>query len=193
MNYNLTRLGSARFEHLTQSLAVAALGPGIEVFGDGPDGGREASFEGNFELQTGSKWSGYGVLQAKYKAQLDGMSLDQTWFFAQVRSELDGWVKARSNRRRAPQYLLLATNVRLSGVADTGGIDRLDNLLKEFAERGLRLKGYQVWHADKIRALLDNHYDVRRAYADLVLPGDVSCRVQWRLGTDASTVAGAWW
>ena len=192
VDYDLTRLGDARFEHLTQALAIAVLGPGVEVFGAGPDGGREASFDGEFEIQTGTRWSGFGVLQSKYKRQIDGPSLDQRWFFAQVRSELEGWVKKESRRRRRPEYLLLATNVRLSGVADTGGIDRLDRLLEEFVGRGLTLKGYQVWHADKIRALLENHYDVRRAYADLVLPGDVIARLHEQLRESDAKIEQAW-
>jgi hypothetical protein len=46
MDYDLTRLGNREFEHLLQVLALKVPGPGVGVFGDGPDGGREAAFEG---------------------------------------------------------------------------------------------------------------------------------------------------
>jgi hypothetical protein len=147
VDYDLSRLGESQFEHLTQSLAIAELGPSVEVFGDGPDGGREASFAGTFDMQTGVRWSGYAVLQSKYSERLLGSSPDQAWFFSQLRAELDRWVRKGSKRRRHPEFLLVATNVHLSGVADRGGIDRIDDLLTEFAGKGLVLKGYQVWHA----------------------------------------------
>jgi len=46
MTDDLTGLGPQGFERICQALAVRVLGPGIAVFGDGPDGGREASFQG---------------------------------------------------------------------------------------------------------------------------------------------------
>ena len=46
MRYDLTGLGEQQFEDLSQALALAILGDGVSVFGDGPDGGREATFEG---------------------------------------------------------------------------------------------------------------------------------------------------
>jgi hypothetical protein len=192
VDYDLSRLGNRLFEHLTQSLAVATLGPGVEVFGDGPDGGREASFEGGFDLQTGRSWDGYGVLQAKYKGHLEGASTDQAWFFGELRRELARWVRKNSRRRRLPRYLLLVTNVRLTGVADSGGIDKIDDVLAEFAEEGLKLSGYQVWHADKLRALLDDNYEIRRAYADLILPGDVIARLHDQLQESDRRVEHAW-
>lgn len=46
-DYDLTRLGSRAFEQLIVSLGRSELGPGMQVFGDGRDGGREATFEGS--------------------------------------------------------------------------------------------------------------------------------------------------
>jgi len=43
VDYDLTRLGLDEFEHLAQALCVAGLGAKVSVFGDGPDGGREAT------------------------------------------------------------------------------------------------------------------------------------------------------
>ncbi len=59
MTYDLTRLGSTRFEHLVQALALGYLGHGVEIFGAGPDSGREATFRGEVIKaagdQTGTK------------------------------------------------------------------------------------------------------------------------------------------
>ena len=68
---DLTGLGARGFERMCQALASYALGPGIQVFGDGPDGGREASFDGRLRYPTAEEpWDGYGVLQAKYKEKV---------------------------------------------------------------------------------------------------------------------------
>lgn len=44
--YDLSRLGNDRFEHMVQALSIGLLGPGVTIFGAGPDGGREATFNG---------------------------------------------------------------------------------------------------------------------------------------------------
>ena len=54
------RLGSREFEELTQSLAIKHFGPGVEIFGEGPDGGREATFEGKADLGPGAQSDGSG-------------------------------------------------------------------------------------------------------------------------------------
>lgn len=46
VDYDLNRLGPREFEHLVQALALKHLGNGVQVFGDGPDGSREAAFDG---------------------------------------------------------------------------------------------------------------------------------------------------
>jgi len=61
MNYDLAGLGPKFFERLCQALAIKILGPGVQVFGAGPDGGREASFDGLLSYPDPSPagpWSG---------------------------------------------------------------------------------------------------------------------------------------
>jgi hypothetical protein len=115
------------------------LGPGIGVFGDGPDGGREAAFEGPMRFpEPGKPWDGYGVVQAKFKQRLAGDSKDAAWLLGQVRAELERWADPRSERvrhGRPPRYVLFTTNVVLSAVAGSGGIDRVDALIAGYAER----------------------------------------------------------
>jgi len=81
MTYDLTRLGSARFEHLVQALTLGYLGHGVEIFGAGPDGGREATFRGEVKMEGKGEWNGYGIVQAKYKERLSTTAADQSWFF----------------------------------------------------------------------------------------------------------------
>ena len=67
-DYDLSQLSSRSFEQLLQALAAKVLGPGVGVFGDGPDGGREATFHGKVPYPyDDDSWEGYGVLQAKFR------------------------------------------------------------------------------------------------------------------------------
>lgn len=182
VDYELTRLGGERmFEHLSQTLAVAVLGPGIQVLGDGPDGGREASFSGLVELSdSGESWYGDGVVQAKYRRRPLGTEQDTRWLIQQLRRDFNAWSDPRSRRARqgrVPQYLLVVTNVVLSAVPGSGGIDKVSSVIAEHAE-GLGLKDWAIWHYDTICRLLDIHGEVRRAYLPLITPGDVFWRLQ---------------
>ena len=74
-DYNLSQLSSRSFEQLLQALAAKVLGPGIGIFGDGPDGGREATFHGKVPYPSvADSWDGYGVLQVKFRQRSRAMS-----------------------------------------------------------------------------------------------------------------------
>ena len=45
-DYQLERLDTSSFEQLIQALGMEILGPQLMIFGDGPDGGREATLSG---------------------------------------------------------------------------------------------------------------------------------------------------
>ncbi|GAA4620459.1 hypothetical protein GCM10023196_004540 [Actinoallomurus vinaceus] len=185
MRHDLARLGSAEFEDLSQALALRILGPGVSVFGAGRDGGREATFEGQMrypEPSPDGPWDGYGILQAKYKATLYGTGQDTAWLQGQIKKELDAWANSEANRVkrvRQPEFLLFTTNVTLSAVPGSGGIDTINKFIGEYAETiGLPLKGWSVWHHDQICRLLDGHTDVRRTYAAFLTPGDILTQLQ---------------
>lgn len=181
-DYALTRLGPQRFEELSQALALRLLGPSVQIFGDGPDGGREASFENLSSFPTpDAPWAGYGVLQAKFRKRPEDAANNAKWLIGHMIAELEEWANPESNRvrnGRVPDYLLVATNVVLSSVPGTGGIDRVETALWERAHAlCLPLKGVEVWHYDKICRLLDDSKEIRHANADAVLPGDVLARL----------------
>jgi hypothetical protein len=99
VDFDLTRLGDREFEHLSQALALKVLGPGVSVFGDGPDGGREATFEGRMRFpEPGEPWDGYGVLQAKFKRRPGNSRQDTAAFLDAVAAELNRWSDPQSNR-----------------------------------------------------------------------------------------------
>src|SRR5438876_9114508 len=85
--HDLTRLGEREFEALCRALAVRVLGDNVQVFGDGPDGGRELTWDGTVDHPGSSReahWSGYGVLQAKFRRQNAGTK-DLEWLHGQLR------------------------------------------------------------------------------------------------------------
>ncbi|MFD3843932.1 tetratricopeptide repeat protein [Streptomyces sp. NPDC058642] len=181
-DYALTHLGPHRFEELSQALALSKLGPSVKIFGDGPDGGREASFEGLRHFPTpDAPWNGYGVLQAKFRSRPESTAKNAQWLIRHMTAELEAWADPDSNRvrkGRVPEYLLIVSNVVLSSNPGSGGIDRVEaELWARARELALPLKGLEVWHHDKICRLLDGSRDIRHANADAVLAGDVLARL----------------
>lgn len=190
MSEDLTRLGPDAFEQLVLALAVHVLGPGITAFGDGPDGGREATFSGRQQYpNTADPWEGYGVLQAKYKDRLFGSGPDATWFLGQVKDELDDWAdpgKRRVSEGRRPEYLIFATNVPLSAVPRRGGRDKADELIEKYRE-ALGLKGWDVWDGNQITTYLNAYPDVKRPFTALMTPSDALAEQTVMLGVALET------
>lgn len=138
----------------------------MQVFGDGRDGGREATFEGTINWSSTSAggadrldcWSGYTVLQAKFHVKPGQTPHDNAlWLQAQIKNEIDGWIRAAqaSTRSRLPDYLIFVTNVDLSAVAKVGGIDKVNQAVRkrlaemETTRSGLRVKDFAIWHGDQ--------------------------------------------
>ena len=175
-DYDLSRLSSRSFEHLIQSLAIRLLGPGIVVFGDGPDGGREATFERKVPFPTPDDgWDGYGVVQAKYRQRPGNTQQDGNWAVKQLKDEIQKYMDPGRNLSK-PDYFIFATNVVLTSVSEKGSKDQVIAVLEGFKKQS-SLKDYVVWDYDQIRGFLDAYKDVREAYEIFITPGDVLSRV----------------
>ncbi|WP_295585078.1 hypothetical protein [uncultured Lamprocystis sp.] len=176
MDYDLSRLSPRSFEQLVQALAAAVIGPGIVVFGDGPDGGREATFEGRMPFpDRDTPWDGYLVVQAKFRQREIGGGNDVAWALAELKKDL---AKFSDTKRglRSPDYYLFATNVILTPVAKTGGKDKVTALLNERCRKH-GLKGFRIWDYDQICTLLECQSSVRTAYTAWITAGDVLAAV----------------
>lgn len=190
MDYDLRPLGTRNFEHMIGALLEAELGIKVGHFGDGPDGGREATYDGPLEglADQSLDWAGYVVIQAKFKQRPDGTSADQDWLIGEIRKELKTWKgnnSARADRKKQPDYLLIASNVVLTPVAGSGGIDRVHQAISA-ALQSANIKACHVLHFDKICRMLDAHKGVRSAYAGLITPGDVLSKLSQLLERDAA-------
>ncbi|WP_460697310.1 NACHT domain-containing protein [Nocardia thraciensis] len=180
MDYDLDRLGWREMEHLTQALALDVLGNGVHVFGDGPDGGREAEFEGklNFPVPApDGPWDGYGVIQVKHRLRSQGRSDNVRWLREQIRGEVAEWMKPSSKRGRLPQYFLVVTNVELSPKPDDGGLAKIEHFMGEEVAPGLGLKGWCVWDYMTVCRLLDRTPAVAQRYLGFIAPGDLLARL----------------
>ena len=169
-DYRLDRLSPRLFEHVVQALAVGAITSTTTPFGDGPDGGREATFEGETNYGPAHKpWNGYGIIQAKYHIRSQDPTRDAKWACTELTKELKQYTRT-SNPRATPKYYIFATNVVLSP-GENGGKDKVRKILQEFAlDRSIE---FDIWDYDKIRVLIDRDEAVRRAYMAWISPSDV--------------------
>jgi hypothetical protein len=175
-DYNLSGLHPREFEHLIQALAQKVIAPGVRVFGDGPDGGREATFEGAMDYPSeAAPWNGYLVIQAKFLQRPSRPSDEGDWALGQLKRELEKYCDP-GRGLRAPEYYIFATNAVLTPVQDFGSIDKADQLLKSYSVR-LGIKGFEAWHHDILCRFLDGQEGIRRRYSVFISAGDVLAQV----------------
>ncbi|HET9059999.1 MAG TPA: hypothetical protein VFN61_08765, partial [Acidimicrobiales bacterium] len=167
MDFDLYSLGSRLFEHMIQSLLTRVLGPEIVQYGDGPDGGRETVFDGEYKL-GGRTLKGYGVVQVKHRLRRGSAADENNWAHVQLRRELDAFQDPR-RKRRTPLNYIYVVNVHLSSTAGTGGRDRIESLFKDAQKRGRGFRNYIVWDATDVSRLLEANAEVRRTYAPFLL------------------------
>ena len=159
------------FERLIQTLSVKILGPGVVVFGSGPDGAREATFEGTVPFPSlEDRWNGYIVVQAKCRETLKADARDGAWLAQQLKRDFEKFVKNKSLRR--PDYYIIASNVTLSAEPTNGGRIKVERLVAQYQKK-LKFKAVSIWAADELRAHLENARDVRLSYAAWLTPSDV--------------------
>ncbi len=163
---------------MIQSLALAELGNGVQVFGSGKDGGREATFRGpvSFPKGDGPLWDGYGIIQAKHREFPSERPNDNaSWLISEIRSELSKF-EAKGNtppeRVPLPKYFIIATNIRLSPEQGAGGLDRVVAELGVWETR-LGLRGSHIWHFANISRMLETNDGIRRSFAGFITTGDV--------------------
>src|ERR1700688_831406 len=158
-DYNFTGLSTRSFEQLIQAIATKVLGPDTVIFGDGPDGGREATHDGPTIYRAGAiPWNGYVVVQAKFRQRNESVGKDAAWALDQLATELKKFLSRKRNLRR-PEYYIFVTNVTFTPVYKVGSKDKAYARLNKTKEL-LGLKGFDVWDYDKLRTFLDDSEDI---------------------------------
>jgi hypothetical protein len=100
-DYNLAGLSTRSFEQLIQTLATKFIGPGTIVFGDGPDGGREATHQGRMNYPSlAVPWEGYLVVQAKFRQRPEGTPKDGKWALEELEKELEKFADEKRGLRK---------------------------------------------------------------------------------------------
>jgi energy-coupling factor transporter ATP-binding protein EcfA2 len=202
-DFQLEELGPRAFEQLAVALARTVTGPALRVYGSGPDGGREATYDGPIDWSPspacgGARWTGYTVIQAK---QCEHPSADPednlVWLKKQVRDEFDRWMDENSRRSRFPNNIWFITNVRLSSGDPGGGADQIDRYIEgrlshnygtEARPRTLRGRGlhtHAVWHRDTLNAALTVEAGIRQAFPALLTAGDILARLEMMIASQA--------
>ena len=157
------------FEQFAQALVTGVMGPGTLVFGDGPDGGREAEFTGRVPYPGGGlNWDGYITMQAKFR-QNPGVG-DAEWLIAQLNGDVE-----MMRHRAIPEFYIVVTNVRLSGMTGDkrkGGQQKLSKFFRA-SLKPLGVKEMHVWHEEKIASLLDGQPELLRSYRAWLSPREV--------------------
>src|SRR5262249_6227013 len=109
MDFDFRAFSTRSFERFAQAMALHVLGHGVLVFGDGPDGAREATYDGTLDYPSNSdRWSGYTVMQAKYLQVPGSPQEDADWLVAQLRAELEKFVTSDSSLRKPNYYILVS-------------------------------------------------------------------------------------
>ena len=178
MRYDLSGLGPEHFEHLVQTLAQGVIGDGVAPLGGTGDGGRDAVFRGatSYPAPGPDAWAGYLVIQAKFRVEQAGMT-DAKWLSRKLTEELAGWARRHSQGVEVPDYLILATNVKLTS-GPGGGQEVVEQKFRDLVdELALPFKGWATWDRDMIWRLLDNNAAAREAYHGLITPGDLLAKV----------------
>ncbi|GAT01601.1 NACHT domain-containing protein [Mycolicibacterium fortuitum] len=189
-------LSPRAFEQLAVALVEPVLGAGLEVFGPGRDGGREATWDGPInwsatDSDDSTRWDGYTVIQVKHcQNPTQDAEADLAWLQSHLKTELDTWMKDGSKRSRFPNYLLVVTNVRLTPGDPGGTMDKLQrwvskqlghNYGTERNRRTLQSKGLRqvrFWHRNKLNNVLAGNASVRQRFTPLITVGDVLARIE---------------
>ncbi|BCL83996.1 hypothetical protein ccbrp13_64610 [Ktedonobacteria bacterium brp13] len=169
-NYDLNRLGDKEFERLCQSLLKEIIGNGTTTFGEGPDGGREATFRGQAPYPSSQdKWTGDWIFQVKYHdIQRIGPDEARKLIVKDLKSELDKTIN--KYKRNCNNYILI-TNVPLSSVHIRGTHDQIAlEVVPNFIGN---IPNIAIWGYDEVCRFLEKYSSVRKAYLSFITPGDI--------------------
>lgn len=184
-SFELTRLDTATFEHLVNSLATKVLGAGVTGFAPGADGGRDGYFEGEASYPSETdRWNGVWYIQSKFHAPSLSTN-SQKWLQKQVEAEIKEFSKPDSTRE-IPRNWIIATNIDLSGTSSTGTFDKVRKLVEAYDPE--LAKRTHIWGGRKILDLLVIHDEISKHYGGLITSGDVLAKMIHSLSDGSANI-----
>jgi len=165
------------FESMAQALLEKTyrIGGNLIQFGPGPDGGREATWTQAPDHPT-------YVRPSKRRKRVP-----KEWVFQVKYHDIGqrGWINARKaivedlereldkivHKYKVPCHVyVMITNVPFTGVRHIGTRDKITAVARKWNKH---IAEILVWDAADLSRLLDANEDVRTAYIDTILPGDI--------------------
>lgn len=143
MKHQLQLLSPGAFQSMAAALAIAEIGPGVQVMGAGKDGGRDLYFEGPLKFGAAANpsaetFSGYTVFQVKHHDNIsESETTNASWLWGEVKKELDAWAEwdKKDPRDPLPDQLVFITNVALTPVQNTGGHDTIRKNIRAYRDK----------------------------------------------------------
>lgn len=154
MRYPYYDLYAGQFEKLIVAICSELLGKGVQEFATGPDGGRDARFNGCAQClpSNNNPWQGKIIVQAKHTENIGEKFSDKSFSGTSKNSVLSKEMKRITNlyNNQEMNYYILFSNRKLTGdaehtirtrihneagVPDTHlvGVEALDRYLKTYA------------------------------------------------------------
>lgn len=125
MIYEFHHMSSDNFEKLVVTICQQLLGMGVIGFTSGPDGGRDAYFNGraNSYPSAAAPWEGHCVIQAKHVQTL-GKSFSDNDFEKVLKTEISRITNLRKN---GMDYYILFSNRKLTGIQFNNIVKRISS------------------------------------------------------------------
>ena len=151
--YRYEDLSPAQFERLVVDICRALLGRGVRGFADGPDGGRDARFDGvtNDFPSRRAPWDGITIIQAKHTSRYNA-SYSETEFCGAkgiLNTEIPR-IRQLAISGNLHHYMLFA-NRKLTGNADSKIVERIAS------ECGLASSDIRIVGMEEIDDILREH------------------------------------
>lgn len=176
--YDIALLEPYAFEHLAVQVARRVLGNGVRSFSDGPDGGRDAIFEGQTDYPSRAEpWSGVWYIQAKCASQTIGKD-PQKWLKQQINKEIKRFQNPQSGRVW-PDIWIIVSNVEASG--GRKGTEEYARLMLQKHRPQLAERAH-FWGPKMLLDVVLSDEALMRRYSDFLTPGHIISRLLDRMG-----------
>jgi hypothetical protein len=171
MDHELENLGPERFQQMCQALFVREF-PRVTCYPIGqPDGGRDAIQV----LSTGTHATDLAVFQVKFSRNPSTIDDPREWLLNKTDTER---AKLTQLIERGAKLYVLVTNVPGTAHLDVGSMDSVLRALR--TEHAIDI---QCWWRDDINRRLDNSWDIKLRYPELLSSHDFFvCFYKLRLG-----------